>query len=423
MGGAVQQQQQQSIPDAPAPQPSSSSSSDLGNLKNQVAPGKGTTADSGSTDQPTQSVPPTTPQTTPPSQQPATQQQPEQDNFQQEAPDTSPTTTFRVSVNYVDVPTTVRDKKGNLVSSLTWRHFKVFEDGQRQRIVTFSTDAVPLSVAFVIDQSLPSDVMHKVNESLAAVTGAFTPSDTVAVLTYNTSPATVTDFTGAQGARLPAALVKAQKPGRQMGVPITGGPLAVGPTINGRSVDPTLNRNDNQGFISFPKEVHPLNDAILYAAGMLSKQPRGRRRVIYVISDGKEARSKASYKEVVRILLTNEISVYGTLVGDSATWGIGYLDKLHLPLLPTDNILPKYAYATGGSLDAQLSEVGIQKSFARLADSVRTLYTIGYISHQPILSGKYHSIDVRVDIPGLTVQAKDGYYPSSANMNNANPNP
>lgn len=416
----MQQQQQQSIPDAPAPQSSSSSSSDINNLKNQVTPGKGTTADSSSTDQPT----PAAPQTPAPAQQPAAQpQQAEPDNFQQEAPDTGPTTRFIVPVNYVDVPTTVRDKKGNLVPSIDWRHFKVYEDGQRQHIVHFSTDAVPLSVAFVIDQSLPIDVMHKVNESLAAVTGAFTPSDTVAVVTYNTSPSTVTDFTGAQGARLPAAFERAKKPGRQMGVPITGGPLAVGPTINGRSVDPTLNRNDSQGFISFPKEVHPLNDAILYAASMLSKQPRGRRRVIYIISDGKEARSKASYKEVVHYLLTNEISVYGTLVGDSATWGIGYLDKLHLPLLPTDNILPKYAFATGGSLDAQLSEVGIQKSFAKLADSVRTLYTIGYISHQPILSGKYHSIDVRVDIPGLTVQAKDGYYPSSANMNNANPNP
>ena len=76
-------------------------------------------------------------------------------------------------------------------------------------------------------------------------------------------------------------------------------------------------------------------DAILEAAKALAQQPKGRRRILYVISDGKESGSKASYKEVVRYLLTNEISIYGTLVGDSAMWGIGYLDKWHIPLVPT----------------------------------------------------------------------------------------
>ncbi len=84
--------------------------------------------------------------------------------------------------------------------------------------------------------------------------------------------------------------------------------------------------------------------------------------MLYVISDGKESGSKASYKEVVRYLLTNNISIYGTLVGESAMWGVGYLDKWHIPLLPTmrDNILPKYALATGGALESQFSENGIQ---------------------------------------------------------------
>jgi len=257
--------------------------------------------------------------------------------------------------------------------------------------------------------------MAKVNQSLAAVTGAFTPADSVAVFAYNGSTNMVTDFTGAQGARLPAALARAQKPGRDMGVPITGGPLASGPTINGHSIDPNLTpqRNSNVGFLVAPKDVHPLNDAILYAANALSKQPKGRRRILYVITDGKEAGSKASQKEVIKFLLTNNISVYGTLVGDAATWGIGYLDKIHLPLLPTDNVMPKYTVATGGGLEAQFSENGIQNSFASITESVRTQYTLGYYSHSPAISGKHHTVEVRVEgIPGLDVTAKEGYYPS-----------
>jgi VWFA-related protein len=405
---AAQQQQQQpqspSIPDAPTP-------SGLSDLKDQVTPGSGTTTDTKQgAQQPPQSQP------APPPSQP--------DNFQQEPPEMpkagqNEAFLIHVPVNFIDVPVTVRDKKGNLVFGLTWRQFRIYEDGQRQSIRFFSVDPLPLSVAFVIDQSLPSDVMKKVNRSLSALQGAFSPADTIAVYTYDKSPQMVTDFTAAQGPRLPVILERAKRDGRDMGMPITTGPLATGMVINGQIPDPNLapQRGSGVGFLTAPKDVHPLNDAILEAAKALAKQPKGRRRILYVISDGKEAGSKVTVKEVVRYLLTNNISVYGTLVGDSATWGIGYLDKIHLPLLPTDNVMPKYASQTGGSLDAELSENGIQMSFAKITESVRTQYTLGYYSHSPAISGRHHTIDVHVEgIPGLDVTAKEGYYPSLADV-------
>jgi VWFA-related protein len=411
------QQQQQSIPDAPAPQPAGST--DLNNLKNQVTPGKGTSPEAVPS-----TLPPATPPSSPTSSSSDAGSAPQQDNTpQQEAPEIpKPGQTgaflIRQTITYVDVPTTVRDKKHQLVAGLTWRQFKIYEDGQRQRIAFFSVDPLPISVAFVIDQSLPSDVMAKVNESLTAVTGAFTPSDTVAIFAYNSSTRMVTDFTGAQGARLPAAFQSAKSSGRDMGVVAPGGPLDDGITINSKQVDPNLapQRGSNQGFITIPKEVHPLNDAILTAAKSLATQPKGRRRVLYVISDGKESGSKASYKEVVRYLLTNDISIYGTLVGESAMWGVGYLDKWHIPLLPTmrDNILPKYALATGGALESQFSENGIQNSFAKITESVRAAYTLGYYTHAGVMSDRFHKITVNVEVPNLDVTAKDGYYPSAS---------
>jgi VWFA-related protein len=419
MLGGFQQQQQQSIPDAPAPQPANPNN--LSGITDQVTPGKGTGPDA------TQSAPP---QSTPaPSQQPPASSSSsdnttgQQDNSpQQEAPDIpkpgqGAQYVIRQSVNYINVPVTVRDSKHQLVAGLTWRQFKIFEDGTRQRISYFTVDPFPLSVAFVIDQSLPADIMNKVNNSLAAVTGAFTPADSVAIFGYNTSTTMYTDFTGAQGARLPAAFQSAKRAGRDMGVISPGGPLDSGPTINNRPVDPNLApQRGNSGFIVIPKDVHPLNDAILRAAQALSQQPKGRRRILYVISDGKEAGSKASYKEVVRYLLTNDISVYGTLVGESAMWGIGYLDKKHIPLLPTmrDNILPKYSLATGGAFESELSENGIQKSFASITESVRSQYTLGYYSHAGKLSDKFHAITVNVEVPGLEVTTRDGYYPSAS---------
>ena len=424
LGGAAQAQQGSSIPDAPTPQAPGS----LGALKDTVQPGaagpvpgqasaagaKETAPQSSSSATPDQSVAP--PGATP---------------TQEEAPyippaSQGPTATLVIPVNEVIVPVTVRDKKGAMVPSLDSRQFRVFEDGVRQRIVYFTTDPFPLSVAFVIDQSLPADVMNRVNESLAAVTGAFVPSDSVAVFGYNSSPRMITDFTGAQGARLNVALTQAKAPGRDMGVIAPGGPMDSGPTINNKQVDPNISPGGSTGGFTtpiLPKEYHPLNDAILAAAIQLAKQPRlGRKRIIYIISDGKESGSKAPYKEVVRFLLENDIAVHGTLVGDSAIWGLGYLDKFHLPLIPTmrDNLLPKYATATGGLLDSEVSENGIQQSFARITNSVRDQYTLAYLSHASTLASRFHTIEVRVEgIPNLDIITRDGYYPSAHNIGTA----
>jgi VWFA-related protein len=208
----------------------------------------------------------------------------------------------------------------------------------------------------------------------------------------------------------------AKNPGEQMGVPDMGDPLNSGPIVNGQPADPTLTpQRGNAGpFLMLPRESHPLNDAILYAAEQLASQPPGRRRVIYVISDGKNQRSKSSFKEVLRYLQTNNIQVDGTQVGDSAIWGVGYLDRMKLPFLQPEDVLPRYALYTGGLVTAEMSENGIQNAFVHIMDSARTAYTIDYISHESTLSGRYHSIDVRVEgLPGLSVIAKQGYYPAA----------
>lgn len=419
--------QQQSVPEAPAPQAQSAppnapapQTQPLSDLKNQVAPGKGAgvPADETSAGQTAPHIDNGTVQA------PAAQQAPPPDDLQKAPPEPLPPPgpgqpyTFHIPVTAVDVPVTVRDKHGNFVGGLPWWRFRVYEDGVRQRIAFFSADAYPLSIAFVIDATLPNDIMQKVNRSFGAVTGALTPADTVAVISYaGTSPQLITGFTGAEGQRLPAALELAKKPGQPMGVPLVDGPFALGPMVNGQSVDPTLEpQHGNAGnFVVPPKEAHPLNDAILYAAEQLAGQPRGRRRIIYVVSDGRNIRSKASYKEVLQYLLTNNISVYGTEVGDSALWGIGYLDRVKLPLMQPDDLLPRYVLATGGEVEHQISENGIQNAFVHITQSVRTAYTLVYMSHQSTISDKYHTIDVRIEgIPNLTVDAKAGYYPSAA---------
>jgi VWFA-related protein len=201
-------------------------------------------------------------------------------------------------------------------------------------------------------------------------------------------------------------------------VPVSDGPLA-GCNIrqNGNCVDPNIQKGGSAGgntFMSIPKEIHTLNDAILVAAKELSTRPKGRRRIIYVISDGKEHGSKATIKEVLKYLETNKTAVYGTLVGDSARWGEGYVSRIHLPFTMYDNVLVTYAHTTGGVLDSERGVNGIEKSYATIAEEARNQYTLGYYSHQPVIDTRFRKIEVRVERPAKEVEviAKTGYYTS-----------
>jgi VWFA-related protein len=404
--------QQPAVPDAPTPQAPKPLSSDV---TGPITPGKG------AGDTPSG---PTSSSNPPGQQQPAPESQ-GKDLIQTAPPEmpaagegVSAITTLHKHTTFVEVPVTVKDPKGKLVAGLTYRDFKVFENDTREPLAFFTTDSFPLSIAFVIDQSLTSDVMAKVNTSLGAIQGALTSYDEVAVFSYNNGAQERTGFTGTQSARLPAVLAMAKVPGSEMLVPIGGGPFG-GCSIskNGGCVDPNLQQGRSAGgdgsWMTIPKEPHTLNDAILAAAKELSTRPQGRRRIIYVISDGKEQGSKATYKEVLRYLDTNKIAVYGTLVGDSARWGEGYISRIHLPGMMYDNLLAKYILATGGAPDFERGTDGIERSYAKIAEEARNQYTLGYYSHQPIIDGKFRKIEVRLERSGFEVSAKHGYYPSA----------
>ena len=408
-GGA---QQQTPVPDAPAPQ-----AKPLPGLDGPITPGIGAGKEQAgpapATDSPSDASAPST-------QAPSGQVK---DNFVQPPPEilNAEDTGTKIVVNttYVEVPVTVKDSKGNLVAGLDWRDFKIYENNTREPIKIFNVDAYPLSIAFVVDQSMTSDVMEKVNTSLDAIQGALAPYDELAVYSYSNGPQDRSHgFTGAQSARVPFVMAMTKSTGTDEQVPINSGPLA-GCNIrqNGSCIDPNLqpgrSAGSGSGVITIPKEIHTLNDAILAAAKELANRPKGRRRVIYVISDGKEYGSKASWKEVVRFLETNNITVYGTLVGTSAAWGEGYLSKFHLPFTMYDNILYKYIAATGGQADSERNLNGIEKSYFDIAKDARNQYTLVYASHESIYDSKFRKIDVRVDRPGLDVTAKAGYFPSS----------
>ncbi|MGB8129445.1 MAG: VWA domain-containing protein [Candidatus Angelobacter sp.] len=315
-----------------------------------------------------------------------------------------------VAVNFVQVPVRVKDASGKLVSGLTSNDFKVYEDGVLQQLKFFTADAFPLSAAIVIDTDLPSSTMKKVNESLPALIGAFSEVDEVALYRYGHTVQQISGFAGASSVST-ASVNRIKRPGREGGPPMTGGPFGGGPSINGHSVnDPNANGGKAGDVQTPPREYYVLNDAILRAAQDLSKRDKTRRRIIFVISDGREQGSNAGYDEVKRILLANDISVYGVGVDTAAIPIYDKANRIRVPGFGTGNILPRYVSDTAGDMMAEFDRQGIEQAYAKISDTARNQYTLGYTT-QATKSSAFRSIDVRVLRPNLNVVAKEGYYP------------
>src|SRR5438270_3724566 len=315
-----------------------------------------------------------------------------------------------IAVNFVQIPVTVKDNSGRLIAGLNSTDFRVYEDGELQQIKYFTADPFPLSAAIILATDLPSTSMKKVNESLPALIGAFSEFDEVALYRYGHTVAQVSTFSGA--ANLPTAtLARIKRPGREGGPPMTGGPFGGGPSINGHPVnDPNANGGRAGDVQTPPREFYVLNDAILRAAQDLSRRDKTRRRIIFVISDGRELGSNAGYDEVKKILLANGISIYGVGVDTAAIPIYDKANRIRVPGFGTGNILPRYVSDTGGDMMAEFDRQGIEQAYAKIADTARNQYTLGYTT-QATKSSAFRTIDVRVLRPNLNVVAKEGYYP------------
>jgi VWFA-related protein len=338
---------------------------------------------------------------------------------------TQPTSTgqedfYKISIitNQVMVPVTVKDESGRMINGLSARDFTVLENGKKQTLNFFTSDPFALSAAVIIDLGMKDVDVQKVNHTFSTLEGAFSQFDELSVYAYSNTVSQLSGW-GAVGQQLEARLEELQSArGQNNGPPVTSGPFGPnGPSINGMPANP------GAPTVYTPvQEAHVMNDAILKAAIDLSQRDKTRRKIIFIISDGREYRSDASYRDVLRVLLKNNVIVYAIGVGGSAIPGYNKLAKLHIPRLGYTDILPRYVSATGGGqVFEELTRNGIEDAYAQALGDARNQYTLGYRLGGPP-SGAYRSIEVQVDRPSckssirpcVNVYARDGYYPNPA---------
>src|SRR5262249_33636484 len=157
-----------------------------------------------------------------------------------------------------------------------------------------------------------------------------------------------------------------------------------------------------------------LYTAIYVALGELAADHRGevRRRAIVVLTDGEDTASLVSDEQVLERARRAEVNIYT----------IG----LRANALPTENTLPTYfltaiARDTGGRAYFPTSLGDLDGVYERIAEELRTLYVVGYVSTNQRSDGKWRRIAVQTGRDNLLVHHRTGYFASTSAHPSARP--
>ncbi len=302
----------------------------------------------------------------------------------------------------VIVPVTVKDSHGQLVGDLRRGDFEIFADDVEQHIGNFSADPVPLSAVVLIDNDLPDRAAGQVQKSLTSIAASFGPPDEAALVTYDQYPTTVSDFSSNNDKLF--TQLKRLELGSHSDMVIAD-PTTAGPVVNGKSL-PTATGVPLHGSKRYT-ETDALNDALYDSANMLKDRGRDRRKIILLISDGANtSHNTHTFDETLHKLQSSDISVYSISVTRSLPIGRSLLQK------GTADI-DKYAAETGGDTFYAAKQRDLERLYSDMTEQARNQYTLTF-SPQDINPNKdYHSIEVRVLRPGLSIEARKGYYQST----------
>jgi VWFA-related protein len=267
---------------------------------------------------------------------------------------------FRSEVRLVVLHPTVRNGRGELVTSLDRDAFTVYENGTPQPITVFHRDDVPLSLGILIDNSGSMGPLRtKVEAAALALARAANAQDETFVLNF------------------------ADKP--RIDVPFTTDLAAV---------EAGIARVDSIGGTA-------MRDAIDLAVAYLHEHATRDRKVLLLITDGNDNASVTSVDRIRKQAEQNDIAIYaiGLLSGGESAKTKRAHDEL-------DDL----AERTGGYVHYPPSIDAIDAAALAIARQIRNQYTLGYAPLNQALDGSYRKLRVEVKAPEhLSVRTRAGY--------------
>jgi VWFA-related protein len=127
---------------------------------------------------------------------------------------------------------------------------------------------------------------------------------------------------------------------------------------------------------------------------------RRERAALLVISDGADTASDATVSEVRKSLLRSDAFVYAVAIDSPKRQAIN--------TRVNESALSEITSQSGGRTEVVRDIEGLHAATARIAEELNSQYVLAYPSPRAT-DGRYHSIRVRVTLPGYKVRARNGY--------------
>jgi Ca-activated chloride channel family protein len=278
---------------------------------------------------------------------------------------------IRLDVNLVLVPVTVTDRNGASVLGLTSDQFRLFEEREPQKIVSFAREEAPVSVGVVFD--LSGSMKNKLREAREASRALFrtaSEDDEAFLITFSDRPEMTRAFTSDLTAL-------------QLGV------------VESRASGSTA-----------------LVDAV-YLGLHRMRRARNQRRAMVVISDGLDNHSRFNRAELMSAAVESDVQVYTVGVYDPPRHAKAIQLSAERSGLA---LLGDLSRATGGLHFAITGTSAIPRVSERIGEAMRSQYVIGF---QPATGAEgYRRIQVKSTERNLRLFTRPGYYaaPSAATV-------
>ena len=263
---------------------------------------------------------------------------------------------IRVSTELVVINATVLDKSGKFVAGLKPADFHLFEDGDVQKIVSFTNELTPFAAAILLDTSGSMESRLTLGRSAALrFLDDLRENDVAAIYNFDSKVEQLGDFA----------------PGRDL---------------------------PDRAYGLKTKMMTALNDAVLRAADDLSKRDE-KRRAIVVLSDGGENYSHASADKALNRALQAGVTIYAVNLGPQGP----------ARDITAAGILKNFAEKSGGRYIDSPGGQALRDSFAQIAEELGHQYTITYRPTNHTRDGKWRAIELKLSRSDVTIRTRKGY--------------
>ncbi len=265
---------------------------------------------------------------------------------------------IKIESALVVLNTTVTDAKGLPVFGLKQAQFKVFEDGQEQKVEVFETEKTPFAAVILLDTSGSMEARMSMARSAAInFLDGLRSDDVTAIYNFDTRVSLVQDFS------------------------------------NSRDITEKIFDLKADGYTA-------LNDAIFKAAQELAKRPE-KRKTIIVLSDGADNKSGRSADKVLKAALASNVTIYTI---DMSSIDTGGRDRMQ-----NQGALKNFAEKSGGIFIPTPGGAAMRVAFKNIVEELGTQYTLGYQPTNTRKDGKWRAIEIKVARPNLNIRTRKGY--------------